>query len=142
MTLREEEALREHGIAAMSCLLSGLQVFDTHYDKNTRLLRLIKGVHGFHVYATEYWTEYLLTAAAIGDGLKGAPKMLELATQLADALDKMRVPFIKALKVSPSRLDERLNLLEEHKVIQSQVEKAILARSRKRLESEILQNSR
>jgi hypothetical protein len=142
VVLKEEDALREHGVAAVSCLLSGLQVFNKLYDEQTRLLRLIKGVHGFHVYATEYWTEYLLANAAISGGLEGSHKLLDLATRLAEALDSMTVVPPPKLKVSSGGIDDRLSLLEQYGTIQKHVEKALLARSQKRLESELLQDSR
>ena len=142
MALKEEDALREHGVAAVSCLLSGLQNFDRLYNEQTRLLRLIKGVHGFHVYATEYWTEYLLANAASSGGLRGSQKLLDLATQLAETLDSMNTSPPAKLKIASGSIDDRLGLLEEYGTIQKQVEKALLARSQKQLESELLQPSR
>lgn len=142
VALNEEDALREHGVAAVSCLLSGIQVFSKLYDEQTKLLRLIKGVHGFHVYATEYWTEYLLANAAISGGLEGSHKLLDLATRLAESLDSMTIDPPPKLKVSSGSIDDRLSLLEQYGVIRKHVEKALLARSQKRLESELLQDSR
>jgi hypothetical protein len=140
--LKEEDAMREHGVAAVSCLLSGLQVFNKRYDEQTRLLRLIKGVHGFHVYATEYWTEYLLANAAIGGGLEGSHKLLDLASRLAETLDSMTVVLPPKMKVSSGSIDDRLRLLKRYGSIEKHVERAMVARSQKRLDSELLQDTR
>jgi len=141
VALKEEDALREHGIAAVSCLLSGLQVFNKSDNEHNKLLRLIKGVHGFHVYATEYWTEYLLANAAISGGLEGSPKLLNLATRLTEALESMAIIPPPELKLSSGSTDDRLSLLKQYGPIQKHVEKALLARSQKRLEFELLQDS-
>jgi hypothetical protein len=141
VVLREEDALREQGIATLSCLLSGLKIFDPSYDDQARLLRLVKGIHGFHVYATEYWTEYLLANAAIHDGLEGSDKLSALTMQLADTLDGMTT-LAPPSKTSSVSIDDRLSLLEKHGTIKEHVERALLARSQKRLELELLQDSR
>ena len=137
MALKEEDALREHGIAAFSCLLSGFQVFNKLYNERIRSLRLVKGVHGFHVYSNEYWTEYILANAASSSDLEGSPKLLDLTTQLAKTLDNMTVLSLSKSKASSSSVDDRLGLLEKHGTIQKHIEKALSARSQKRLESEI-----
>jgi hypothetical protein len=140
--LKEEDALREQGVATLSCLLSGLKVFDTSYDDQQRLLRLVKGIHGFHVYATEYWTEYLLANAATHVGLEGSDKLLDLAIRLADALDDMTTNAPPPLKASSVGIDDRLSFLAKHGTVKEHVERALLARSQKRLELELLRDSR
>ncbi|KAF2017850.1 hypothetical protein BU24DRAFT_161284 [Aaosphaeria arxii CBS 175.79] len=141
LILKEEDAIREHAIASVSCLISGMQVFSKLYNEQTRLLRLIKGVHGLHVYATEYWTEYVLANAALEGGLDGSPKLLDVIKTLAETLDSASVTPLPKLKASTDSLDDRLGLLEKYGTIQTHVENALIARSQKRIESELFQDT-
>jgi hypothetical protein len=134
VAIDERVALHDHGLAAVACLLSAVEVFHESYSENSRLLRLVKGTHGLHVYATEYWTEYLLADAAIAHSLGGSSSLLDLSYRLAAALATMST----SMAMLSNSLDDRLNLLAEHPTVQSQVAQSLLARSQKRLESEIL----
>lgn len=135
VVLDEEQALYEHGVAAVTCLLSGLQVLKDSYDQQTRLLRFVKGIHGFHIYATEHWTEYLLANAAASGGLKG--KLLEAAVRLDEALEKTSVAERSMPKPSADSKDDRLELLHQYGRLQKHVERALFARSLRRFESEL-----
>ncbi|KAI1669942.1 NACHT domain-containing protein [Pyrenophora tritici-repentis] len=138
VTLYEEQSLNEHGIAAVTCLLSGLDVLNPSYDKHAKLSRFVKGIHGFHVYATEYWIEYLLVNAAIAGGFKEG--LLQAATRLADVLDKFQDTNIRELpisKVTADSKDERLELLQKYGSLRKHVERSIFARSLRRFESEL-----
>ena len=103
---------------------------------------MLKGLHGFHVYATEYWTEYLLSHAA---GL-GVPDdksdLFVLAKDLANKLDQM---FESATsdesRSDTTPLDSRLELLSLYPLLQKQVSIACKARSLSRLESELYHES-
>ncbi|CAN9407282.1 unnamed protein product [Alternaria alternata] len=138
VTLREEQSLNEHGIAAVTCLLSGLHVLDPSYDEQAKLSRFVKGIHGFHVYATEYWTEYLLANAAINDGLE--EELLHAATRLADILDKFKDTNTSEppkTRATADSKDERLELLQRYGSLRRHVESSIFARSLRRFESEL-----
>lgn len=141
MTINEQEAYHEHGVAAVTCLLSGLQIFDSAYDKQNRYHRVVKGLHGFHVYATEYWTEYLLSRAKHMDGLETDSLLFTQACQMAEVLSATAsVMTIEPVAEAPSNiLDERLELLQTHPILYKHVKAALEARSVKRLEYEILQ---
>jgi hypothetical protein len=52
--ITEDKVIREHVIASATCLLSGLEVFQPEYSCSVRSLRVLKGLHGFHVYASEH----------------------------------------------------------------------------------------
>ena len=136
--MREEDSLNEHGIAAVSCLVSGLQVMNESYDEQQKLLRFVKGIHGFHVYATEYWTEYLLANARITGGLKET--LLEVATRLADILDQLEDTSCSGLPIPKTTLDikdDRLELLEVYGSLRKHMERSLFARYKKRFESEL-----
>lgn len=137
MVIKEREALLEQGVASITCLLSGLHVFSDAYNEQDKLLRLVKGVHAFHIYATEYWTEYLLTTAADCGGLEASPTLLSLAYRLTDVLEKVPLAPPSQPTTCSTTVDDRLSLLGQHSVLQKYVENALLARSQKQLEHEI-----
>jgi hypothetical protein len=101
---------------------------------------VVKGLHGFHVYATEYWTEYLLSHAVSAGGLDTNSSLFILAYRLADRLEEAVNPTAAKEVDSESRmLDERLTSLRQHAALHKQVKGALKARSLKQLESELLQ---
>ncbi|KAL7955605.1 hypothetical protein V8C34DRAFT_327026 [Trichoderma compactum] len=139
LIITQEESLQEHGLAAVSCLLSGLQVFNSAYPEQTRCLQVIKGLHGFHVYATEFWTEYLLPSAncATGDMGRASP-LLVLACKLADTLDEAsNATTSEEVKSPPNGLNDRMASLRQHPTLYKHVEAALKGRSLKRLEAEL-----
>ncbi|RSL79211.1 hypothetical protein CEP52_017550 [Fusarium oligoseptatum] len=125
MVIEKQEALHEHGVAAITCLLSGLRLFRNEFHEQERLLRVVKGLHGFHVYATEYWTEYLLSHAAGTDGstIASPTPLITLACQLADEMENSK----------------RLAPLEQYPTLHKHVGRALRARSLKNLEARILE---
>ncbi len=56
LILAEKEAIAEHCISTIACLLSGME-FLRQQQGSTRYIRVVKRIHGLHVYL---WTEYLL----------------------------------------------------------------------------------
>lgn len=142
MIIHEQEALEEHGVAAVTCLLSGLKAFDTTYDKQTRYHRVVKGLHGFHLYATEYWTEYLLSRAEYVSGLENNSLLFAMACKMADILNATaHLSTIEPTETPSSVEDERLAYLKHYPTLYKQVRAALDARSIKRLEYELLQTS-
>ena len=100
----------------------------------------MKGIHGFHVYATEYWTEYLLCLAQSTNGLDITSALFVLACRLADKLNEgSDSATAEEVDSESGLLDDRLVLLREHSALYKYVERALKARSLKRLESELLQ---
>lgn len=102
---------------------------------------MAKGLHGFHVYATEYWTEHLLSYAVSADTIDTAssPSLLTLACQLADKLELLGPETVDECESDANLMDERLVSLRYYVVLQKHVERALKARSLKNLESRILQ---
>ena len=84
--LNEGTALYEQGLATVTCLLSGVRIFAPSYPEQTRFLRVLRGLHGFHTYATEYWVEYLLSNAVSANGMDTSSKLFLLSCELAKAL--------------------------------------------------------
>lgn len=87
--LDEFSAVREQGLAIASCLLSGLQVFQPTYPQQARSLRVLRGFHGMHVYASEYWIEYLLYIAASKNGLDTSTRFFIRSHELSIALNSL-----------------------------------------------------
>lgn len=140
VVIHEQEALQEHAVATIACLLSGVRVFSNAYPEQAKYQRVAKGLHGLHVYATEYWTECLLSHAASGDGLDQSSSLFVLASQLVHELDKAYGQPGAPNAGSNIRIsDKRLALLQQHGLLHKHVEGALKGRSLKRLESELLQ---
>ncbi|KAK3345804.1 hypothetical protein B0T25DRAFT_460566 [Lasiosphaeria hispida] len=102
----------EQGLVIASCLLSGLQVFRPSYPEQERPLRVLKGFHGLHVYASEFWVEYLLLTAASEKGLDTSSKFFARSTQLATDLNSLRQ--VEDPPLDTKTLDSRLVHLESH----------------------------
>ncbi|CAI6339363.1 unnamed protein product [Periconia digitata] len=134
LVIDERTALQEHGLATVACLLSAAKVFREDFDKPTRLLRLVKGVHGLHVYATEHWADYLLTEAAAVNGLAWSSSLLDVSCSLAAQLSQICEP-VAHTSVLP---DDRLKLFDSQSNLQMHMSNALLARSQKSLEAHIL----
>lgn len=109
------------------------------YPEQARHLRVIKGLHGFHVYATEFWTEYLLSSVKFARGdLDNASPLLVLACKLADTLNETSNPTIsEEAKSPPNGLNDRTSFLRQHPTLYKHVEAALKGRSLKRLEAEL-----
>lgn len=139
MGINERQALSDHGIAAVTCLLSGLQVFNGAFNDQTRHIRLIKGVHGLHIYATEFWTEYLLSEAEATGGPDISSPLLAMAVQLANRLDEAAATAapMECIGAADDN-DERLLLFQGYEMLYKHIGAAMKARSRKRLEMELL----
>jgi hypothetical protein len=114
--IQQPQVSYEQSLACVSCLLSGLNVFQPGYDENDRLRRVLKGLHGLHLYANEYWTQHLLTAGSYGAGLHSLPNLLELTERLCNNLQSRRttLPELTRPPGSGPRLDDRLSSLEMH----------------------------
>ncbi|PON29052.1 NACHT domain-containing protein [Trichoderma gamsii] len=142
LSIDEQAARQEHGVAVITCLFSGLDIFDKSYNKFARYLRVVKGVHGLHVYATEYWTDYLLSSAKYTSGLEGDSTMFSLACQMAEKLNLTAgTSTIEHFEAKSSVHDEILTCLQKYPVLYQQVRVALGARSIRRLEHELLQIS-
>ncbi|KAF2680948.1 hypothetical protein K458DRAFT_444857 [Lentithecium fluviatile CBS 122367] len=141
VTINPDHAVHEHGLASVSCLLAATTVFGKDFHQEPTLLRLVKGVHALHIYSTEYWTEYLFAIAATVHGLEAFPALISLAYSLTEALELLSDTRVSQLVASSGAVDDRLSFLDRHPRVKRQIERALWARSAKRLESEILEPS-
>ncbi|KAH6983392.1 hypothetical protein BKA56DRAFT_583622 [Ilyonectria sp. MPI-CAGE-AT-0026] len=110
--LDEFSAVREQGLAIASCLLSGLQVFQPTYPEQARSLRVLRGFHGMHVYASEYWVEYLLYIAASRNGLDTSTRFFIRSHELSIALNSLH--STEDQEFDRKALDDRFIHIENH----------------------------
>jgi hypothetical protein len=139
MVISEDEAVTEHCVSALACLLCGVDVFFGTMDRHSKALRVVKGIHGFHVYATDYWTEYLLHY--VKENPAGSDStVLRLGMQLADRLDECGYATTHPAQDSHALpADDRLGLLVDWPLLSNIVATSLRARSLKRLESNLMQ---
>ncbi|KAL5382784.1 hypothetical protein DPSP01_006342 [Paraphaeosphaeria sporulosa] len=138
ISVSERTAIREHATATVTALLAGRRIFREDFDERLRLLQLVRGVHGLHVYATEFWIEYLLSDAALSNGPDVSSDLFALASRLAHELSAGRIESLpKELTAQPSDIDERLQLFQEYHPLYEQMKASLNSRSRKRLEVEL-----
>ena len=140
LRINREEAIQEHALATVTCLLSGFDIFRGTYQEHSKYVQVVKGLHGLHLYATKYWTEYLLCIAASTGGINIDSPLFALASRLADKLNETVQSTTSTVVDSQSNsIDERLKFLQHHKALYKLIGEALKARSLKKLELEHLQ---
>lgn len=100
--------------------------------KADRDLRIIRGLHAFHSYATEYWTEYIL---ALAEGIETGSTLFLLSVKLAASLRTLSSTPSQdnnSSKNSPVIPDDRLVFLISHPELHSVVMESILSRKHER----------
>lgn len=78
----------EQATASVSCLLSGVVLFNSQYSTEERGRRVVKGLHAFHVYANEYWLDHLLAIGTSDQGFDEASRLYALMHMLSSELTK------------------------------------------------------
>lgn len=141
LVITKEQTDVEHARATLACLQSGVNVFLKPGPEHDRIIRVVKGFHGFHVYATEFWTEYILQLVSI-DTLNAQPAILALASGLATSLQDVSGQSDATPPIAASDLpDERLTKLDEFPLLQLLIQEALKSRSLKQLETNIRQEA-
>ncbi|UKZ96821.1 uncharacterized protein TrAFT101_011597 [Trichoderma asperellum] len=128
IALIEADAICEHGVASITCLLAGFRIFDTTYDASDRNLRILRGLHGFHIYATEYWLEDLLCSNAVAGGSKTATLLCSTAKALADRLNSTSHSAGISVQQELGTLDDRLNIFANQKAVYDMLRSALRER--------------
>lgn len=118
-------------MAAITCLLAGFRIFDTAYDANDRNLRILRGIHGFHIYATEYWLEDLLCSSAAFDGSEIAALLCSTAKILAGRLYAARHLTETSAEQELRTLDNRLSNFADQGAVYDMIRYALMERSAK-----------
>ncbi|KAI0400767.1 hypothetical protein F4802DRAFT_583444 [Xylaria palmicola] len=120
----------EHAIATTACFLSGLDVFQPEYPSNDRSIRVLKGVHGFHVYACEHWIDCVLDAVS---SVSTEQDRARLISTLSDASQKLAILGVPPTKQDGghSTSEPRLELLKQFPTLYETAKGFILARNQK-----------
>jgi hypothetical protein len=130
--------MREHGIAVVTCLLSGLEIFQSYYDSSVRSLRVLKGLYGFFVYANEYWVDYILSIVRSHGTLSQPPLLSLVVNDLSVKLDSLGESSSSLENVEDFMQPENgLGLLKSYKGLYENARAVLKARSRKSLGNEI-----
>ncbi|KAK4243691.1 hypothetical protein C7999DRAFT_44542 [Corynascus novoguineensis] len=132
-----EEVLQQHAAATLACLISGLNVFNDGCPEHSKAVRVIKGIHGLHVYATEYWTDYLLSEASRHGGISSDTCVFRLARQLANNLEILAPSSVQRGDSDSGNSDERLVLLGQHKALQEHVKRSLMSGTIGQLERDL-----
>ncbi|PKK46107.1 hypothetical protein CI102_10510 [Trichoderma harzianum] len=84
LLVTESESQRRHGLATVRCLLSSQQIFAPSFPDSERALRVLRGLHGFHMYATEFWADYLLSSLELDQARFFDSEFFALSCRLAE----------------------------------------------------------
>ncbi|KAI0459295.1 hypothetical protein F5B21DRAFT_526028 [Xylaria acuta] len=134
--ITEMPAIETQGIATITCLVSGLQTFSQPFNQRTRIVQVAKGLHALQIYATEYWTDYVLRYMELAKLHNSSSKLIDLASKLSQLLDGLRGPNLDGASINTLSLDSRLGLLKPYPIIETQVKAAMRERSIKHLEAQ------
>ncbi|KAI8950616.1 hypothetical protein F4801DRAFT_590286 [Xylaria longipes] len=84
--IKQDRAYLEHAIATTTCISSGLDVFQPSYLSHDRLIRVLRGLHGFHVFAYEHWIDCVLHALSPRDTGEDMSQLSELLSEVSQKL--------------------------------------------------------
>ena len=135
----ERECLVQHGIATIACLTAGKEAFSRDPPPESVFIDVLRGLHGFHIYSKEYWTDYLFSLAT-PDGESDTALLFNMAHQLATnwaLLEQDHLPSHEENasigKTPVAIVDERISSLSDP-VLQRFVNTCLTARSLDQLE--------
>jgi hypothetical protein len=129
----------EHGTASVSCLLSGLIVFNPQFQAEERGLRVVKGLHAFHVYANEYWLDHLLAIGTSDRGFDHSPRLYALMHMLSSKLwdtEKKTTP-VRSQLLDSGFADAQLKCLASFEGLYRTAKATLQARSAKYLDEDV-----
>ncbi|KAM7204012.1 putative NACHT domain containing protein [Rhypophila sp. PSN 637] len=129
--LDETRAVHDQGFATASCLLSGYQVFQPDYPEDVRFSRVLRGFHGLHLYASEYWVEYILSVAVSDRGIDTGSTFFSRSRELASALNS--IVALNDRYIDPNLLDSRLSAIGQHPEVWNTVVTTLAERTAKSL---------
>ncbi|KAI0183060.1 NACHT domain protein [Xylaria flabelliformis] len=84
--INQDRAYLEHAIATSTCISSGLDVFQPSYAPHDRSIRVLRGLHGFHVFAYEHWIECILHAISSRDTGEDMSHLFSILSEISQKL--------------------------------------------------------
>lgn len=134
LLISRDTAIYEHALASTACLLSGLEVFNVGYSHQDRMTRVLKGLHGFHIYANQYWIDYVLDICSSGNSQHQLFDLTTALRNLSNALETLGGLSLSSKETGELAVsDNRLDFLKEYPGLQKQAKIALQARSKKML---------
>ncbi|KAK6335581.1 hypothetical protein TWF696_002349 [Orbilia brochopaga] len=129
--LTKEIAIREQCVASMTCLLSGLQVFQPVYSEESRRQRVLKGLFGFYAYADRFWVDTLLGFVKSYGHLSQHPSLATIAEAISS---KLRSIYGISNETFGQDVEDEgdLGLLKEYEGIYTSAKAVLAARSDKK----------
>ncbi|ESA44365.1 hypothetical protein GE21DRAFT_2385 [Neurospora crassa] len=118
--LDRSAATREHATATITCLVSGFWIFAEQLADDNRILRIVKGIHGLHIYSNQFWLECFLDTVSTSRGLVHGSPLHQVAQALANSLrlqPSTRTSSTSGNAESTASEDNRLQYLKEHDAI-------------------------
>lgn len=108
LLIKEDESQKAHALAVAHCLLFSQQVLMTSSHERDPMHTVIRGLLGFHMYATEFWLDYLLEYLKFGYGLLLREQFFTLSCHIADNFESMESGMGFAENIPP---DPRLHVI-------------------------------
>ncbi|KAI3340581.1 hypothetical protein F4824DRAFT_487048 [Ustulina deusta] len=130
--INQDCAYLEHAIATTSCLSSGLDVFRPDYPSNERAIRMLKGLHGFHVFAYEHWIDCVIHALSPSDTGDGTSQLLTILFQLSQKIAASSDSLL-IQNESIATSEPRLDILRPFPPLYKTAKGVMLARNQKKV---------
>ena len=127
----------EQTIACVACLISGIEIFRPEYYSPICDIRVVKGLHGLHLYSNEYWIDYALAVFRPGSLLNQSPKLTSLLGDLSQRFQLLAVIYSEADADETSWTKDSLALMEPYKGIYDHVRATLSMRAQRRPKIEL-----
>lgn len=96
---------------------------------------MIRGLHAFHIYATQYWVEYLLSVASTTDGINTGSHFVAQSSRLAEILNELSADATNPRRIDGGQLrDSRLEALKPYPNLYGAVSAILAQRKHQHLE--------
>ncbi|KAK3497861.1 uncharacterized protein B0T23DRAFT_394061 [Neurospora hispaniola] len=118
--LDRSAATHEHATATITCLVSGFWIFSGQLADDNRILRIVKGIHGLHIYSNQFWLDCFLDTVSTARGLVHGSPLHQVAQALANFLRHQPAMLTSSTSENSENTagaDSRLQYLKEHNVI-------------------------
>lgn len=137
LLLNQANSTNEHGIASITCLQAGMHFFLGNFTEHEINLRVVAGLHGFHLYAADHWVDDLLTAVATAATSISELPLYRLAVTLAERASGLaNDTTLEEHQRECNDIDARLGLIPDFSV-RELAKSAIESRSPKALELQV-----
>jgi hypothetical protein len=119
LVLSYEDLILEHGVALITHLRAGLQVFSKTTARHSQIMRVVTGLDGFQLYASDHWIDYLFAATGIVLKTLSELRLYQLAVDLAKQVEYIgeNISLLQNKETS-SIADDRLEPLPDVKLRQ------------------------